>query len=416
MRALLMGDDEDEEDEEDDEDEEQRAVRVGDRPKLLDNLLPDVSELRIVDPTEEEVLVEDVDENEEDGEDEEDDDELGPLPGEDEDTALGDSENDSDWETDEDDDENAPFEPRPCESLFDGAELDTVHDNVEYMRRTHGFVFPYRGNLKDPEGIIGYLQRKIYRGRQCVFCGRKFGSLEGVRGHMRDKGHAKIRFEPPEVFKASVAAARGLTPEEIEDMNYVPEYSEFYDFSENSQALVDAAAFETFDKGGLELVLKSGKQLGHRSYRRYYRQKFRNDYVAKGSKSDERRAGAVAVATRVARRETQRKHNEIAVRSMRLAKAGASKALAAQYGTKAQFADNKARRAIVHHWGAGGGGSHYHTAGSKQFQKGVRIKGVISRHSKQGAKMQAARVQKARNKANRGTASVAVLRSGTRKG
>ena len=53
---------------------------------------------------------------------------------------------------------------------------------------------------------------------------------------------------------------------------------------------------------------------------------------------------------------------------------------------------------------------------SKQFQKGVRIKGVISRHSKQGAKMQAARVQKARNKANRGTASVAVLRSGSRKG
>ena len=233
---------------------------------------------------------------------------------------------------------------------------------------------------------------------------------------MRDKGHAKIRFEPPEVFKASVAAARGLTPEEIEDINHVPEYSEFYDFTENAQALVDAATFDTFDKGGLELVLKSGKQLGHRSYRRYYRQKFRNDYVAKGSKSDERRAGAVAVATRVARKETQRKHNEIAVRSMRLAKAGASKALAAQYGTKAQFADNKARRAIVHHWGAGGGGSHYHTAGSKQFQKGVRIKGVISRHSKQGAKMQAARVQKARNKANRGTASVAVLRSGSRKG
>ena len=86
--------------------------------------------------------MEDVDENDEDEEDEEDDDELGPLPGEDEDTALGDSENDSDWETDEDDDENAPFEPRPCESLFDGAELDTVHDNVEYMRRTHGFRLP----------------------------------------------------------------------------------------------------------------------------------------------------------------------------------------------------------------------------------------------------------------------------------
>ena len=57
----------------------------------------------------------------------------------------------------------------------------------------------------------------------------------------------------------------------------------------------------------------------------------------------------------------------------------------------------------MHHWGAGGGGSHYHTAGSKQFLKGVRIRGVVSRHSKQGAKMQAARVQAARNKQNRGT-------------
>ena len=101
---------------------------------------------------------------------------------------------------------------------------------------------------------------------------------------------------------------------------------------------------------------------------------------------------------------------------MRVALRGTSKALEAQFTTKAQFADNAARRAVVHHWGAGGGGSHYHTAGSKQFLKGVRIKGVVSRHSKQGAKMQAARVQAARNKQNRGNASVAVLRSGTRKG
>ena len=427
MRALLMGDDDDEEEEEEEEEEKEEEeeevkeeARVEEKSEktdaggstalldedLPDDLLEDVDNLHIVD---DDVLV-----TSDIADDEEDTDELGPLPGEED--IDPDSYEDSEWETDEDDDENAPFEPRPCESLFDGVELATVHDNVEYMRRTHGFVFPYRGNLTDPEGAVGYLQRKIYRRRQCIFCGRKFGSVEGVRGHMRDKGHAKVRFEPPEVVKASVAAARGLSPEEIEALNYRPELSEFYDFSQDAMGLVDAAAFETFDKGGMELVLKSGKQLGHRSYRRYYRQKFRNDYVAKGSKSDEARAGAIAVATRVARKETQRKNNEIAVKSMRVARAGASKALAAQYGTKAQFADNKARRAIVHHWGAGGGGSHYHTAGSKQFQKGVRIKGVISRHSKQGAKMQAARVQKARNKANRGTASVAVLRSGSRKG
>ena len=360
--------------------------------------------------------MEDVDENEEDREDEEDDDELGPL------VRMGRSQTRK--MTREhlgagDDDENAPFEPRPCESLFDGAELGTVHDNVEYMRRTHGFVFPYRGNLKDPEGIIGYLQRKIYRGRQCVFCGRKFGSLEGVRGHMRDKGHAKIRFEPPEVFKASVAAARGLTPEEIEDINYVPEYSEFYDFSENAQALVDAAAFETFDKGGLELVLKSGKQfLGTGRTGGTTARSFETITSPRGARATS--GGPGRWRWRRAWREKRRSESTTRSRSGPCAsrRRGASKALAAQYGTKAQFADNKARRAIVtHHWGAGGGGSHYHTAGSKQFQKGVRDReGVISRHSKQGAKMQAARVQKARNKANRGTASVAVLRSGSRKG
>ena len=68
-------------------------------------------------------------------------------------------------------------------------------------------------------------------------------------------------------------------------------------------------------------------------------------------------------------------------------KANSSKALPAQFHAKMDVADNAAKRAIVHHTG-----SHYHMAGSKQFQRGVRVKGVISRHSKQGAKMQAARV------------------------
>jgi hypothetical protein len=68
-------------------------------------------------------------------------------------------------------------------------------------------------------------------------------------------------------------------------------------------------------------------------------------------------------------------------------KANSSKALPAQFHHKMDVADNAAKRAIVHHTG-----SHYHMAGSKQFQRGVRVKGVISRHSKQGAKMQAARV------------------------
>ena len=40
-------------------------------------------------------------------------------------------------------------------------------------------------------------------------------------------------------------------------------------------------------------------------------------------------------------------------------------------------------------------GAHYTMAGSRQFQKGVRVKGAISRHSKQGARLGAARRAKA---------------------
>ena len=73
---------------------------------------------------------------------------------------------------------------------------------------------------------------------------------------------------------------------------------------------------------------------------------------------------------------------------------GNTKAIPSQYVFKQDVADNAAKRAVVHHTG-----SHYHMAGSRQFQKGVRVKGVISRHSKQGAKMQAARTS-SRNKNN----------------
>ena len=330
------------------------------------------------------------------------------------------SSSESDWETDEELD--GYKQPNPLLSLFDNNLSETVDQNLEYMRVTHGFTAPYFNSLTDQTGFVNYLRRKIVRRKQCLYCARRFQTVEGVRGHMRDSNHVKIKFEPPAVFRGNPLFDEALRM--ANEDGFTPEYSEFYDFGESMDTgLVDNATTALFDQkigGGLELVLRDKyghtKHLGHRNYRRYYKQKFRNDYVAKGSRSDEKRIAKNAPAVKLAKREENKKTNAIAVRSMRVALRGSSKALAAQYTTKAQFADNAARRAIVHHWGAGGGGSHYHNSGSKQFLKGVRIKGVVSRHSKQGAKMQAARVQASRNKQNRGNASVAVLRSSTRKG
>lgn len=96
------------------------------------------------------------------------------------------------------------------------------------------------------------------------------------------------------------------------------------------------------------------------------------------------------LATSLLQRDEQLRRNQMlarsAARTMRTA-GNSSKALPSQFVHQPSPADNAAARAIVHHTG-----SHYHMAGGVQFQRGVRVKGVVSRHSKQGAKLQAARM------------------------
>mmetsp|Transcript_3636 Transcript_3636/g.7938 ORF Transcript_3636/g.7938 Transcript_3636/m.7938 type:complete len:593 (+) Transcript_3636:85-1863(+) len=65
---------------------------------------------------------------------------------------------------------------------------------------------------------------------------------------------------------------------------------------------------------------------------------------------------------------------------------GNSKALPAQYVRKQDAADNARRRANVHH-----AGSHYHMQAARTMQFG-RQKGLMARHSSQGARLQASRM------------------------
>ena len=211
------------------------------------------------------------------------------------------------------------------------------------------------------------------------------------------------------------------------------ELSEFFNFGKGWTArhAFRRAAFRDRSTGKEELVLPNGVRLGHRSMHRFYKQKehhtlgvtvranrseshrfyeFRRPWGARGAR---RPGDAVTNAyqdlqNRIALREENKARHGILVRAAAVA-GGNSKALPGQYTFKADFADNAAARAVVHHWGAGGGGSHYHMAGSKQFLKGVRVKGVVSRHSRQGAKLEASR-QAARNRKNRGSKAHADLR------
>jgi hypothetical protein len=65
---------------------------------------------------------------------------------------------------------------------------------------------------------------------------------------------------------------------------------------------------------------------------------------------------------------------------------GNSKALPSQYVFKEDAADNSRRRANIHH-----AGSHYHMQAARSMQFGRR-KGLMARHSSQGARLQASRM------------------------
>jgi hypothetical protein len=65
---------------------------------------------------------------------------------------------------------------------------------------------------------------------------------------------------------------------------------------------------------------------------------------------------------------------------------GNSKALPAQYSYRQDAADDTKHRANVHH-----AGSHYHMQASRSMQFG-RTKGLMARHSSQGARLQASRM------------------------
>jgi hypothetical protein len=372
--------------------------------------------------------------------------------GNDSDNSGGDEDDEEDWTDEEESDvdfENSPWVPEYTESLFDGHVSASFRDNVVYMWRKNNFSVPSAALLKDPLGLFSYLQEKVVRYHTCISCNRTFYSLEAVRGHMKDKSHRKTGTkgndgtqELAEFYGASPTSARTkvankkrkpkqdsptavtdltddggvtdptddggvskdeddvgeVTDEDAEDDDgTVATESTALDLLGNHNRVKRSAHVD--DTG--ELVLGNGTRLGHRSMKRYYNQQYSEAHMQRASLA--RAASLQKLKGRVALREANKARNGMLVKAHMLAK-GNSKALASQYAHKSNGHFNKHRQAILHHWGAGGGGSHYSMAGSRQYQKGVRVKGVVLRHSKQGARLQAAR-----NKANRGNSSIAVL-------
>ena len=88
----------------------------------------------------------------------------------------------------------------------------TLEHNVEHMLSEHGLFIPEPEHLIDLETFIGYLGAVISQYHECLYCGLTRSSLEGIRQHMKDKGHCMI------------------------DLTREPDLLEFWEFSDSAES------------------------------------------------------------------------------------------------------------------------------------------------------------------------------------
>ena len=154
-------------------------------------------------------------------------------------------------EVDSDEWEDEPLDVTEC--LFDSHRSSSMEKNLAYMSVHFSFFLPDPEFISDLEGLMTYLGAKVGQGHMCLWCNKRFNSVQDVQRHMVDKGHCKLRH----------------------DADSLLEYEEWYDYSssypdqENPEGEVDLTVL---DDTGFELVLPSGTKVGHRSLLRYYKQ------------------------------------------------------------------------------------------------------------------------------------------------
>ena len=156
-------------------------------------------------------------------------------------------------EEDEEDEEEPPL-VAPNVSIFDDHVCENSEECVSYMEKEFGFFIPDRDCLIDLDGMLVYLGEKVKMGGFCLYCQKQLKAGKSAQAHMISKSHCKIAYE--------------------EDVD-MDEFEDFYDYTKNNQDELDEDG-NPIDKSATvlstgELLMPSGKIIGHKALRIYYK-------------------------------------------------------------------------------------------------------------------------------------------------
>lgn len=228
---------------------------------------------------------------------------------------------------------SARFPLTSTHCLFCTQEFQSLDSNLTHMSQVHSFFVPDADYLVDLPGLITYLGEKIAVGNICIYCnekGREFRTLEAVRKHMVDKSHCKIGYDTlndrieisdffdftasytnvfPRPRRKNENALAVSTEQSMEEgvwedisgsddsdvdevIEIEPDGTSEEDKSDEDDREIPPSQV-TYGDSPFELVLPSGKRLGHRSLRRYYAQSFPT--VPRGGNQEDPTSGAALV-------------------------------------------------------------------------------------------------------------------------
>lgn len=109
---------------------------------------------------------------------------------------YGDSDSESDIASDSEEEPSPPdFNPGVC--LFCNLDSSTLEANISHMSTAHGFTIPFQDFLAvDLETVVYYLHFIIASYRECISCGTRRSTIEGIQQHMIAKGHCRFDISP----------------------------------------------------------------------------------------------------------------------------------------------------------------------------------------------------------------------------